>query len=431
MIVKLKDVQQNPYRDIRCHPIDEERVQDLMRSINDFNFWGGMPGRVTEDGVIQLAAGHHRLEAAKRSGIKEADLPILEGIPDSEMVRMLAFENGTQSDLAASNAGSVAAAIRLAARSLATGKPEQMFAHSKRQKVWPKDHTFSNIELGQWVKEFEDGEGIGRRLLTKILSDVPGMNDSIIREQIGFLKAAGHYQRIINEVKIQIQQDRQRAIKEAEEAEAAEREAHEAEQRAAAKQKKEAAKKRAEAAAASEERAGRASKKADTPITVHPDVQGILKEATLVDQFRLSVTKPDTAKFFPVAEQPELARKLVEAAKSKLPGKRLTASFIRDNITTLARDERTEGKRRDKASQEEREQRSMVDRYERQMHEFSVAWRRVGQAARELHGMEANWPRGLEKPYDPGYLETVRMAHEMLSRLYAMISKQKLVRQGE
>lgn len=49
--------------------------------------------------------------------------------------------------------------FRLAARSLAMGEPEKMFADSKGEKMASKEAIFSNAELSHWLKEFENGAG--------------------------------------------------------------------------------------------------------------------------------------------------------------------------------------------------------------------------------------------------------------------------------
>ena len=121
MRVELQSLQPNPMRDFTVDPIDQERVAELKQSIQEDGFWGGVVCRRTKNNGVQIAAGHHRIEAAKMAGIEIADVFIGE-MDDAAMIRVYARENATQrGNLGTALAGSVAAAVRFLARGLLTG----------------------------------------------------------------------------------------------------------------------------------------------------------------------------------------------------------------------------------------------------------------------------------------------------------------------
>ena len=92
-MVPLSNIKDNPYRDKVRNPIDPERVETLAESIDTTKeFWRGVYGRELEDGTVQLAFGHHRLDAARTVGLKE--IPIeLEEFTDGQMLMWMAREN--------------------------------------------------------------------------------------------------------------------------------------------------------------------------------------------------------------------------------------------------------------------------------------------------------------------------------------------------
>lgn len=89
--VPIDKIDPNPFRNIDDFPPDEEKIEELMRSIEDSDFWEGLQGREV-NGRIQLAFGIHRFLAAKRLGLTH--LPILvREISDEMMLKLLANEN--------------------------------------------------------------------------------------------------------------------------------------------------------------------------------------------------------------------------------------------------------------------------------------------------------------------------------------------------
>jgi hypothetical protein len=94
MKVKLKDVHPNPFRSPDLIPLDEHRVEALLSSIGSTGFWANILAReVTGDGV-EIAYGHHRLEALRRSLKPDDEVEInVQPLSDDEMVRIMAEEN--------------------------------------------------------------------------------------------------------------------------------------------------------------------------------------------------------------------------------------------------------------------------------------------------------------------------------------------------
>lgn len=93
MEIKIKDLQPNPYRDIENYPINEDKVISLMDSISQTGFWDNILARKI-NGNIQIAYGHHRLEALKRVLKPEdvIDIPIKD-LSDAIMIKIMANEN--------------------------------------------------------------------------------------------------------------------------------------------------------------------------------------------------------------------------------------------------------------------------------------------------------------------------------------------------
>jgi hypothetical protein len=92
MILKLKEILNNPFRDLKANPLIEERIAELMASINLTGFWSNVMVRKNAQGKYELAYGHHRLESAKRSGITEADF-IIKTLTDAQMIQVMDSEN--------------------------------------------------------------------------------------------------------------------------------------------------------------------------------------------------------------------------------------------------------------------------------------------------------------------------------------------------
>ena len=63
--VELNNIKPNPFRNMASYVTDKHKVKALAESIGDTSFWENLLARETKEGVIELAFGHHRIEALK------------------------------------------------------------------------------------------------------------------------------------------------------------------------------------------------------------------------------------------------------------------------------------------------------------------------------------------------------------------------------
>lgn len=93
--VKLSDLNPNPYRDIGVYPFKRDKIDALKTSINDTGFWDNILAR-EYNGQIQIAYGHHRLNALQELYCEdidfEVDIPVKD-LSDAMMIKIMAREN--------------------------------------------------------------------------------------------------------------------------------------------------------------------------------------------------------------------------------------------------------------------------------------------------------------------------------------------------
>jgi chemotaxis protein histidine kinase CheA len=118
---QLKDVRPNPFRRSEKYPILTAKVEELVESIETTGFWENIVGREV-DGKLQIAYGHHRLEALKKVYplTQEFDWRVRK-LSDGTMVQMMAREN---SEAYKQNADVLLESIRATIQALAEGKIE-------------------------------------------------------------------------------------------------------------------------------------------------------------------------------------------------------------------------------------------------------------------------------------------------------------------
>jgi len=130
MEVKIKDLEPNPFRDIKNYPIDSAKVESLAKSITQTGFWDNILGRLGKKGhflgydgdelvgefdrdfksikilnggevtryewvgKVEIAYGHHRLMALLRNCAPDfvVDIPVKD-LDDATMIRIMANEN--------------------------------------------------------------------------------------------------------------------------------------------------------------------------------------------------------------------------------------------------------------------------------------------------------------------------------------------------
>jgi ParB-like nuclease domain len=93
--VALKDIVANRYRKIESYRLSDEKLEALIHSYENSGFWdGSIQGRPhpRRKGKIEIAFGHHRIEAARRHGLDAIGL-VVANRSDADMLRMMADEN--------------------------------------------------------------------------------------------------------------------------------------------------------------------------------------------------------------------------------------------------------------------------------------------------------------------------------------------------
>jgi len=91
MKVQLSELRPNPFRNLKRLPLDKERVKALKRSIDETSFWENLIGRKA-NGSVEIAYGHHRVQALKELGYDEVDIRI-GNYTDTDMVKIMSHEN--------------------------------------------------------------------------------------------------------------------------------------------------------------------------------------------------------------------------------------------------------------------------------------------------------------------------------------------------
>lgn len=92
--VKIGDILNNPFRDFDIYPLSKEKIESLEKSFSESGDWAILSGRETTGGKIEIAFGHHRLEAMKRIYGPDYEIDIkIEELTDDEMIKRMSFEN--------------------------------------------------------------------------------------------------------------------------------------------------------------------------------------------------------------------------------------------------------------------------------------------------------------------------------------------------
>ena len=113
MKIALTLIQANPHRDMSKYPLHQDKIDALVESIKDTDFWDNLLARPVAnlvDGIendelvgylssldecdfpVEIAYGHHRLAAAEKAGLTEIDIPV-KVIDDETMLKIMANEN--------------------------------------------------------------------------------------------------------------------------------------------------------------------------------------------------------------------------------------------------------------------------------------------------------------------------------------------------
>lgn len=89
--VPIDVIDANPFRLLAHYPYNEHKLEILQRSIADVGLWEGVIARFKEN-RYEIAFGHHRIEAARRSGLANVVL-IVRDLNDEQMLQFMGREN--------------------------------------------------------------------------------------------------------------------------------------------------------------------------------------------------------------------------------------------------------------------------------------------------------------------------------------------------
>jgi len=94
--IRLGDVRHNPFRRFDEFPLIEKKVAALQNSIQETGFLDNVLGRIVEGGV-EIAYGHHRIEAAKRVYGEDHEIGItIRELSDVGMAMIMGLENSEE-----------------------------------------------------------------------------------------------------------------------------------------------------------------------------------------------------------------------------------------------------------------------------------------------------------------------------------------------
>jgi len=102
--IKIRDLNPNPHRDWEEFQLDKGIVEMLKSSIQETFFWENVIGRKV-NGKVQIAYGHHRLQALRElypKGDKMFSIPVYP-LDDEQMFIIMARENETGKNLTIPN----------------------------------------------------------------------------------------------------------------------------------------------------------------------------------------------------------------------------------------------------------------------------------------------------------------------------------------
>lgn len=461
MLVQFACLRPNPFRDFAVDPIDGPEndnpevghisaITKLKESIQEDGFWGGVVVRKSpaEPGAFEIAAGHHRIEAAKLAGITSAELAVLP-LDDSGMVRVYGRENATQRGVMSSAvAGTVAAALRLVLKNASGCSDEES----------SPDNFISSTHGGSKLGD----KSVGRPAIMAIIGNVPGMNEPKVQEQLAILKSSGDYRRIVTEeaeAATRVREDLERKAEEAriaaEEAEARRAAAEEARKVAqkAAQEAKAAAEKRAaekaaadaavaeqkaqeraevdrrlaEAAAARAAKAEQVEQKAEAAAEKAEgetfdqsfDYQGVSKwlhNENQIRAFRKWCTGAGITPYLSVDGQEAVAKALaVHAAKH---GIELSAAFINQKATEmLIGAKAVEAKGLDREEKAKLAAKDLADKVRSFQADFSRSCRGMISAGAQLASLSKKWPKNSVFPITPEFRTALRDANTVIVQL--------------
>ena len=400
MKIKLELLKPNPFRDLQIDPVDLDAVKMLRASIREHGFWSGTVVRKAHNGSYETAAGWTRVLAAKGEGIDEAEI-FVGKFDDQQMVRAYVAENATQrGNTATALTGAIATAIMQIAKMLISD-PEHL----------PQICETSSKAIEVARGNLMNGRGVGQDLIEAYLHDVPGINESTIKDQLASLKASGHYRRLITQIA----------------EEAAEVHADEAE-------KVEELTKQVKEAPTKQVRQSVERQLTQKPLHVARrtvenvkddektfDLEGVskhLKNPYQVRVFRQTVTTGDMQEVLPVKNQAALASKLAKQAKED--DEELSGDYIKREIGMMIGEERFKATQANKKQLEIlRLKQAQID-FTYQLNEFKRGAGVLSEAESKLSGIVK--AHGFELPH---YYDSISRVENVTQRMRKLFPQTK------
>jgi chemotaxis protein histidine kinase CheA len=200
--IALSAILPNPYRDFDLHPINQGLIDILKASYDpehggrDF---GTIAVRPITGGKYEQVFGHHRIEAMRQLGIKEARF-LVEQIDDDQMVREMVAENAGQKGGAfASQVDSVAAIVRRLAYWLLICDNAEQFAEVSAT----ADTSQGRSAFTQAKSNLLSGGGIGQPLISQY---APTITRGAVDGALAYLKTTGLIESLIAKVQQQVEE---------------------------------------------------------------------------------------------------------------------------------------------------------------------------------------------------------------------------------
>lgn len=161
--IAIDKIDPNPWRHLETYELSEEKIEELIESIKKTGFWKTVAGRPNPEDKerVQIAFGHHRVEAARRLGLKSLLIDV-QDLTDEALIQMMASENSaTFSSNPFVSAGAIAAVVEAyAAGKLST--MEDVDPKTPKHLIYPTPigvgYTLTTVArfLG-WTKKSSDG----------------------------------------------------------------------------------------------------------------------------------------------------------------------------------------------------------------------------------------------------------------------------------
>lgn len=308
-MVSIAKLDKNPHRDFSLYPIDKEQVKTLtdsmLRDSKDPDFWGGVTARAhpEKEGFYQIGAGHHRIAAAKKAGLKRVDIHVRD-YDDAAMLDIMVAENATQMGYSAAAFADAVAAITRELAWILLGE-EYLGLDSTVQTYFKTEPAFRSAR-GKLLK----GEGIGRAV---VMDRAKGLlSEREIKESLATLKASGKMGKILADVQAQVATELA--------------EAEEEERLAQEEAEKEAARKKRKRKQAQKQKADEATEHTSQDEKLDAKVTRLFATTTQLTAWREAMMTEGSQHFFPVDGHVKMAKQMLKEIETETGRKHQTVT---------------------------------------------------------------------------------------------------------